>query len=656
MHNRKLPDHHSLGPTSNVPGMTPDDLNGLTTPQSPTVHPRGDRVAYVKNTIDTENDRYHRTIWVGDADASKQFTTGPGDSSPKWSPDGTRLAFIRAEDEVAQLAIIPADGGEAEIVTEFDLGVMTFEWSPDGSSIAVAATTYVEDWADLSDDERARKPRRIASVPYKFDSLGWLHDRKSHIWLVAADGSEEARCLTPGDRDETQPTWHPDGSRIAFLSDLREDRSQDFGASIMEVDVESCEIRELVPHGSWGFARFSPAGDLHLLGDPETDWPELTTLWRVDDGQLTSLTAHLDRSAASLAIGPAYIEFDDGLAHVMHEDSGTGGVAAVHPDGTVDHVIDGPQVVSDFSIAAGVSAYISKTPTDPGTLILSREGEDSVIARASDLDLIEAHHFTTISEGVEIDVWVYLPPGDDDVPTLLNIHGGPASQYGFGFFDEFQVYAAAGYGVVACNPRGSSGRGREFVRAVIHDGWGVVDVTDVNAALEAALERYPRLDGDRMGIMGGSYGGFLTSWVVGTDHRWKSAVVERGLLSFNSFAGTSDIGGSFPRFYAGADHGDPDAERIWREKSPLTTAGQTTTPTLVLHAENDFRCPIEQAERYFMALLKAGVETEFVRFPGEGHEMSRSGKPRHRVERFDAILDWHGKHLLAETGESRVAG
>jgi dipeptidyl aminopeptidase/acylaminoacyl peptidase len=628
--------------------MTPDDLNGLTTPQMPAVHPSGDRVAYVLSTIDTDEDRYDRSIWVGDADESRQFTAGPGDSAPRWSPDGTLLAFIRTEDMVGQLAIIPADGGEAQVVTDFDLGVSAFDWSPDGSSLAVAATTYVEGWADLSDDERARKPRRLGSVPYRFDDLGWLHDRKSHIWLVAADGSGEPRCLTPGDRDEKQPTWHPDGSRIIYLSDLREDRSLDFGASVMAVEVDSGDRTELIPHGGWTYARYSPAGDPHLLGDPDVDWPSLTTLWRLDGTELISLTAHLDRSAASLAIGPAYIEFDDGLVYVMHEDAGTGGVAAVHPDGTVDHVVDGQQVVSGFSIAAGVSAYVSKTPTDPGTLFLSKDGEGSAVAHSSDLPLIEAHHFTTISEGVEIDVWVYLPPGDDDVPTLLNIHGGPASQYGFGFFDEFQIYAGAGYGVVACNPRGSSGRGKEFVRAVTHDGWGVVDVTDVNAALDAALERYPRLDGERMGIMGGSYGGFLTSWIIGTDHRWKSAVVERGLLSFNSFAGTSDIGGSFPRFYAGADHGDPDAERIWREKSPLTMADQTTTPTLVLHAENDFRCPIEQAERYFMALLKAGVETEFVRFPGEGHEMSRSGKPRHRVERFDVILDWHGRHLSAD--------
>jgi dipeptidyl aminopeptidase/acylaminoacyl peptidase len=544
--------------------------------------------------------------------------------------------------------VIPADGGEAEVVTDFDLGVTSFEWAPDGSALAVAATTYIEEWQGLDDEERGRRPRRVTTVPFKFDNLGWLHDRKSHIWLVDADGSDEARCLTPGELDEKLPTWHPDGTHIVYLSDLREDRSLDSGASVLRVEVASGERTQILPHGGWDFVRFSPAGALHLLGDPETDWPSLATLWRLDGTDVTPLTAHLDRSASSLAVGAPYIEFDRGLAYVLHEDAGTGGVTAVHPDGTIDHVITGPQVVSDFSIAAGLSAHVSKTPTDPGTLILTRDGTDSAMAQSSQLDLIDAHHFTTISDGNEIDVWVYLPPGDADVPVLLNIHGGPASQYGFGFFDEFQVYAAAGYGVVACNPRGSSGRGREFVRAVIHDGWGVVDVADVNAALEAALERYPRLDADRMGIMGGSYGGFLTSWIIGTDQRWKSAVVERGLLSYNSFAGTSDIGGSFPRFYTGADHGDPDADRIWSEKSPLTRANQTVTPTLVLHAENDYRCPIEQAERYFMALLKAGVETEFVRFPGEGHEMSRSGKPRHRVERFDAILEWHGRHLLAD--------
>ena len=241
-----------------------------------------------------------------------------------------------------------------------------------------------------------------------------------------------------------------------------------------------------------------------------------------------------------------------------------------------------------------------------------------------------------------------MPPGDDQVPVLLNIHGGPASQYGNGFFDEFQVYAAAGFGVVACNPRGSSGRGEEFLKAVTAEGWGVVDVEDVLGALEAAIEAEPRLDTSRIGIMGGSYGGFLTAWILGHDGRFRSAVVERGLLSWMSFSGTSDIAGVFAESYLGV--GYPEGWQTWWERSPLAVVDRVTTPTLVLHAESDLRCPVEQAEQYFTALLRNGTQAEMMRFPGEGHEMSRSGKPRHRVERFEAILEWHRRWLGAGGG------
>jgi dipeptidyl aminopeptidase/acylaminoacyl peptidase len=183
----------------------------------------------------------------------------------------------------------------------------------------------------------------------------------------------------------------------------------------------------------------------------------------------------------------------------------------------------------------------------------------------------------------------------------------------------------------------------EHVRAVVGDGWGVVDVEDVTNTIEEALRRYPRLDPERIGVMGGSYGGFLTAWLIAKDHRYASAVVERALLSFTSFAGTSDIGATFPKAYAGVDLvEDPDV--LW-QKSPLAIADQIQTPTLILHSENDFRCPIEQAEQLFMILKRQEVDTEFLRFPGEGHELSRSGKPKHRKERFDAILDWHGRKL-----------
>jgi dipeptidyl aminopeptidase/acylaminoacyl peptidase len=313
----------------------------------------------------------------------------------------------------------------------------------------------------------------------------------------------------------------------------------------------------------------------------------------------------------------------------------------VTPDGTIDTLVRGDKVVTGHDAADRRLVYTASTWDSPGDLI--SDGTPLTHLNDADLALAVPDQFRVESDGHEIDVWVYLPEEDGKVPLLLNIHGGPASQYGYGFFDEFQVYAGAGYGVVACNPRGSAGRGREFVRAVVGESWGQVDRADISAAVAEALARHDRLDDTRMGIMGGSYGGFMTAWMIGQEDRWSSAIVERALISWTSFSGTSDIGGVFPESYTGAAY--PDAWNTWWRLGPLSLADGVTTPTLVLHSENDFRCPIEQSEQYFMALLRNGTTTEFVRFPGEGHEMSRAGKPRHRLERFEAILDWHGRHL-----------
>jgi dipeptidyl aminopeptidase/acylaminoacyl peptidase len=231
------------------------------------------------------------------------------------------------------------------------------------------------------------------------------------------------------------------------------------------------------------------------------------------------------------------------------------------------------------------------------------------------------------------------------VPLLLNIHGGPATQYGWGFFDEFQVYVAAGYGVVAINPRGSSGYGYDFVQAPVGT-WGddlPPDLADLTAAPYEAAKRFPRLDLDRMGCMGGSYGGLATVMVTAADQRYRSAVAERGVYNWVSFAGSSDIP-FFVELYLG--HAMPqDVDNVWKASS-LSRAHAITTPTLVIHSEDDFRCPLEQGQQLFTLLYTGGVETELLLFPpGEGHELSRSGEPRHRVERFDAILAWHDGHL-----------
>lgn len=620
--------------------MTPDQLARLNIPSDPRLSPGGARVSFVVSTPNLEEDRYDRSIWL-DGDP---FTSGPGDTSPRWSPDGTTLAFLRSGDgQTAQVAVIPVRGGEARTVTSFDLGVEAVEWSPDGQRLAVVAVTYTGEWDDLDDEERYRRPRRMTAVPYRFDTRpgSWIHDRRRHIWLVDPSGREEPACLTPGDFDEDFPAWSPDGTRIAFVSDRDPARGLAAGNDVWEVEIETGETTKVTNRGLWTQVSYRPDGVLHLLGNRRSEYPVDAYLHRRDDGTLTDLTGHLDRGSVSLSAGPAAIRWNDERAVVGYEDSGTFGLIGVGPDGTVSHLVSGDMVVTGFDAAGDRVAYTASTWESPGEVFSN--GAPLTTLNEADLDLVAPEHFRVESDSHEIDVWVYLPDVDGKVPLLLNIHGGPASQYGFGFFDEFQIYAGAGYGVVACNPRGSAGRGSEFVEAVKGDGWGVVDHADIAAAVDGALDRFDKLDSGRLGVMGGSYGGFMTAWIIGKEKRWSSAVVERGLLSWNSFSGTSDIGGVFPENYTGQPY--PEGWDTWWRLSPLAHAHEATTPTLIVHAENDLRCPIEQAEQYFMALLRNGTPTELLRFPGEGHEMSRSGKPRHRRERFDAILEWHGRHL-----------
>ncbi|HEY6635560.1 MAG TPA: S9 family peptidase [Acidimicrobiia bacterium] len=620
--------------------MTPDQLTATHVPSDPRLSPDGTHVAFVVSTPNSEEDRYDRSIWV----ENEQFTSGPGDSGPRWSPDGTKLAFLRSVDgEPAQVAVIPVAGGEARVITSFDRGVEGLEWSPDGDRLAVVAVTYTDEWANLDDDERNRRARRVKSVPYRYDNMGWLHDRRRHIWLIDVTGETEPHCLTPGDFDEQSPAWSPDGDTIAFITDRDPRQGLVSGNDVWEVDVASGTLTQVTQRGFWSQVSYRRDGVLHLLGNTESRYPVDAYLYRrEDDGSLTDLTGHLDRSSVSPSAGPAAIRWDEDVAIVGFEDSGRFGVIEILPDGTVDTLVRGDKVVTGYDRVDRRLVYTASTWDSPGEVV--SDGTPLTNLNDTDLGLVVPDHFTVDSGGAEIDVWVYLPDNDEErVPLLLNIHGGPASQYGYGFFDEFQVYAGAGYGVVACNPRGSAGKGKDFVEAVTGDGWGVVDYADVTAAVAAAMERHPRLDPSRMGLMGGSYGGFMTAWMIGKEDRWKSAVVERALISWTSFSGTSDIAGVFPENYLGV--GYPEGwDTYWRQ-SPLALAQDVTTPTLILHSENDFRCPIEQAEQYFMALLRNGATAELLRFPGEGHEMSRSGKPKHRVERFDAILEWHDRHL-----------
>ncbi|MGD2046256.1 MAG: S9 family peptidase [Gemmatimonadota bacterium] len=629
--------------------MQPTDLERLVVPSDPTVDPTGNRAVFVRTTMDLEEDRYVRSLWIADAGGVRPLTRGSGDTAPRFSPDGTQIVFLRRgepKEAKPQVAVISVDGGEAHVLTDFPLGAEQAEWAPDGNRLVAVGVRWRDEWDDLEDEERSRRPRRITAHPYRFDNKGWTHDRVRSLYVLAADGSDTPRRVTDGDFDEGLPCWSPDGKRIAFVSDRDPRLGIVPGIDAWEVDVEAGELESALPRGSWQLLSYRPDGALHAMGIVP---PDRITNWRVyrrePTGSLTDLTGELDRSTMSLAGGPPSLQWAGQTLYTGYEDSGTLGVLRVEPDGASEVVLGGTRVVSGFAPSPDRIHFTATTTDAPADLFVAEGGKERRLTHFGDVDfpVSGGEHFTVESDGWELDVWSFLPEGGERVPLLLNIHGGPAAQYGHAFFDEFQVYVGAGYGVVACNPRGSAGKGDEFVRAVAGDGWGRVDRSDIDVVVREALRRYPRLDPDRMGVMGGSYGGFLSAWLIGQEDRWRSAVVERALLVWDSFAGTSDIGATFPAEYTGADH--PDGWDTWWEKSPLRLADRVRTPTLLLHAENDYRCPIEQAEQYFMALLKQGVEVEMLRFPGEGHELSRNGAPKHRVERFEAILDWHARHL-----------
>jgi dipeptidyl aminopeptidase/acylaminoacyl peptidase len=639
--------------------MRPEQLGELAVPSDPRLHPDGTRIAFVVTRLDLDDDKYVRRIWLWDGAQARALTSGPTDLAPRWSPDGSKLAFLRkdkADDAMPQLAVLDMSGGEAEIVTDFPLGVSEAEWSPTGDKIAVVAAEWIEELADLEPDERKRRARRAIRFPYRFDNMGWVGDRREHVHIVDV-ASGETRQLTDGDFNESGICWHPSGEVIAFGSQRHERRGLEPGSQIWTIPAEGGEAEARTEVGLWDGISYDPSGNLYTAGITD-QWghPDVAPLYRIEhDGSLTNLTGHLDRNVSPHApeVSPSGPQFlNDGSSIITVEDQGCVTLVAMTVDGATKELLGGKRAITGASPNGTGSriAFTATSSTEPGELYMLVDGVEKQLTKLNDgfaeeANLVAPERFVISHDGVEVEGWVYLPPGDEKVPVLFNIHGGPASAYGNWFFDEFQVFVAAGYGVVATNPRGSHGYGSDHVRSIVgtwHED-DSPDMVDLLATMDAALGAFPRLDGDRLGVMGGSYGGYATARVIARDQRFKSAIAERGLFTFSSFVGTSDIGPWFSRMYLG--DGLDDLETMWKS-GPLAAADAITTPTLILHSEGDFRTPIEQGEQMFVKLQLNGVPSEMVRFPApEGHELSRSGSPKHRVERFEVILEWHDRYL-----------
>jgi len=640
--------------------VLPEDVYELVWAADPRLSPDGRTAAVVVRSVDREENRYRGAIWLVPVDGSspRRLTAGlREDSSPRWSPDGRLLAFTSdREGGARQLYVIPVDGGEPRRLTDLPEDIETPVWSPDGRRLAFASR--VPDAAYAEKDDRRRPPRRFRRLQYKLDDAGWIGDRRRHLFVVAADGSAAPAQITDGDFEDARPCWSPDGARIVFDSARHDTWDIDLRRDLYVVPAEGGEPERLTAGDGWYEApSWSPDGALIACRwEPGGfDHPRHGQIAVVDavSGGRRLLTESLDRNCSPYPEIREPLWDGDAVVFAL-EDRGSTHVYRAAADGSQppQPLLSGELRVGGYDVQAGVLVHTATTATMPPELFHGdRRLTEVTRPFCAGRPLVQPERFSAVSpDGAEVDAWLMRPVGFEQgrrYPVLLQIHGGPFSQYGNGFFDEFQVYARAGYAVLFSNPRGSSGYSEAWGRAIRGPvdgggGWGSLDYQDLMAVVDTALERFDFLDPERLGVMGGSYGGFMTSWIVGHTDRFRAAVSERAVNNLLSEFGSSDIGW-FMKGYTGVFPFED--VRPYLDQSPTTYATRIRTPLLILHSEQDLRCNVEQAEHLFTILRLLEREVELVRFPAESHELSRSGSPAHRVQRFQIVLDWFARHL-----------
>ncbi|WP_218082920.1 S9 family peptidase [Anthocerotibacter panamensis] len=669
--------------------ITQMDLLDFTWLADPQISPDGSRIVYLQVTADRKKDGYQTALWLASTAGGppRPLTGGGRDSTPRWSPDGRQIAFLRVAEKdgkptAAQVYLLSLDGGEAQALTDLPEGVGAPVWSPDGRQIAFTSGTLPEDL-----DEKKEKPehesdvRVVTQAIYRFDNGGYLDfSRKDHLWTVQLPATPSTKVkpkpITTGKFDEGMLRWSPDGTKIYFLTDRASEPSyHEPDTDLYAISAQGGPITKVVdidgPVGNYtlspdgkrvafvGFLNHKPTRSYNqtdlFVADltPGAAVKNLTAAYDYDITDNLSADQHSPRGGQPA--DPVWSQ-DGRFVYIVGSEKGTANLKRIDAEtGQVAPFTQGDQEVLSYTATPDASkmALIVTSPTNINDLYLTSNGDLTQRTQVNkplfdrlQISTPEAITYPSF-DGQLIQAWVLKPPGFDPkkkYPLILNIHGGPHIAYGYTFFHEFQWMAAKGYVVLYPNPRGSTTYGQDFGN-IIQYRYPGDDYKDLMAGVDYLLGQ-GYIDAKRLGVTGGSGGGLLTNWTITQTNRFQAAVSQRSIADWASWWYSADFTLFQPSWFRGA----PFQETAnFAARSPITYIDKVQTPLMLIEGEADYRTPSGSGgETMFRALKYLKKPTAMVRFPGESHELSRSGKPWHRVERLEHIVNWFDKYLLGK--------
>ncbi len=663
--------------------ITAEDLYALNTISDVRISPDGQFVVYAMQRVERKTEKKYTNLWIVPTrdGEPRQFTYGDqSDGHPRFSPDGKTIAFLSNrgdKEKPAQIYLIPLDGGEAHPLTSLEGEIGDFAWSPDGKRIVCQFRKTDEEALEREKDEQKKKlgvvDRHYTRLFYKLDGEGYLPKERWHIWMVDARTGKGKALTEHAVYDEGCPAWSPNGKWLAFVSNRSADPDDTKDADGLYImPAAGGEIRQIpAPLGGKSLPSFSPDGKwLAYFGqEGEKQWYRNNGLWAVPaDGSEAprNLTEAYDLNC------DAWVINDVGTPELMPPTWANDGKSIYFPiiqhgssvlmnvqlaGGEPKAVVGEAGVVGSFTFdrTQQYLAYFYGKIDDPCQIYL-REQATGLERPLTEInrELLDKISLGKVEEiwykgpaGNDLQGWLLKPPGFDPsqkYPLILEIHGGPLAMYGWFFMHEFYYLAAQGYLVAFTNPRGGTGYGENHAKA-IWGGWGDADYADL-MAFSDLLSQQPFVDASRMGVTGGSYGGYMTVWIIGHTQRFRAAAAGRCVSNFVSMWGSSDFNWTFQEVLNDKPPFE-DLQKYW-DHSPIKYIGAAKTPTLVIHNEFDLRCPIEQGEQVFVALKRLGVDTEMVRFPNEFHGLSRNGRTDRRIARLKHISRWFNKYLRQE--------